>query len=357
MLSESLPLSFLSIVLLISFFVTLVIQKISSKIGNGILLDQDFDKPQSFHQKPITRSGGIAALISLMVFIIMYYLLFGKILNDYLFLSTSLFLIGFVDDIKFKTNPNVRLFLMIIILSLSIVFLSINIDNIDIIFLKNWIQNRVFEIIFILLCFLFIINGANLIDGFNGLLTIHLILINFILLLININNQQTELSLMIAGQIAIFFSFLLFNFPKAKIFLGDSGSYLFGSLITLNIIETNNLNPNISSFFFCILLFYLFFEVFFSFFRKLYLKKSPLNPDKRHLHMLSYECLNRSGKFKDSNYLNSIIINLIYFCLILPSIFFKENPLVCRYWFFFLMIAYVLIYFRLYSFVKKQFDI
>ena len=105
MLSESLPLSFLSIVLLISFFVTLVIQKISSKIGNGILLDQDFDKPQSFHQKPIARSGCIAALISLMVFIIMYYLLFGRILNDYIFLSTSLFLIGFVDDIKFKTNP------------------------------------------------------------------------------------------------------------------------------------------------------------------------------------------------------------------------------------------------------------
>ena len=28
----------------------------------------------------------------------------------------------------------------------------------------------------------------------------------------------------------VFFIFLLFNFPKAKMFLGDSGSYLFGSL-------------------------------------------------------------------------------------------------------------------------------
>ena len=55
--------------------------------------------------------------------------------------------------------------------------------------------------------------------------------------------------------------------------MGDGGAYLFGTFTALNVIETNNLNPNISSFFFTILLFYLFFEVFFSFFRKLDSKK------------------------------------------------------------------------------------
>ena len=32
-------------------------------------------------------------------------------------------------------------------------------------------------------------------------------------------------------------------------FLGDSGSYLFGSLVALNTIVTDNLNSNVSSFF------------------------------------------------------------------------------------------------------------
>ena len=81
------------------------------------------------------------------------------------------------------------------------------------------VSKQIFQIIFILLCFLFIINGANLIDGFNGLLTIHLNYNKFYTFIININNEQTELALIITGQIAIFFSFLLFNFPKAKIFL------------------------------------------------------------------------------------------------------------------------------------------
>ena len=116
---------------------------------------------------------------------------------------------------------------------------------------------------------MFIINGSNLIDGFNGLLAFQLIIINSILLFINIENEFQTISILITAQIIILLIFLLFNFPSAKMFMGDGGAYLFGTFTALNVIETNNLNPNISSFFFCILLFYLFFEVFFSFFRKI----------------------------------------------------------------------------------------
>ena len=243
---------------------------------------------------------------------------------------------------------------MIISLLIFINLSSITIQSIDLKFLNTWMDNNLFSTAFTLLCLLFIINGANLIDGFNGLLTIHLLLINFILFFINLNNGHETLTTIITAQIVILVTFLLFNFPRAKMFLGDSGSYLLGSLVALNIINTNNLNPQISSFFFCILLFYLFFEVFFSFFRKLYLRRSPLKPDKQHLHMLLYEFLNRSGRFKDSNYLNSIVINLIYISLILPVIFFNDNGLICKYWFFSLIVIYMVFYSLLYSFTKKQ---
>ena len=178
--------------------------------------------------------------------------------------------------------------MMIFLLFLFIYFLPIIIYNIDIPFLKYLIKNHLFSSIFVLLCFLFVINGANLVDGFNGLLSINLLIINIILFYININNSNLEFSFLLIAQIIILLSFLLFNFPNAKIFFGDSGAYLMGSLIGLNVIITNNLNPNISSFFFCTLLFYLFFEVFFSFFRKILQKKSPIYPDDKHLHMLSY---------------------------------------------------------------------
>ena len=337
--TDSAELSLLSLFSISTFFIFLVIKNLSKKIGNGILLDQDFDKPQAFHKDPVPRCGGLAAIISLVIYILINHLLFDEFLNDYFFLSATLFLIGFSDDLKLKINATSRLFAMIFILLLSIIFLSVNIENMDVPYLADWMQNRFFELFFILLCFLFIVNGANLIDGFNGLLAIHLIIINCILLIISLSNEQTEFALFIAAQTVIFFSFLLFNFPSAKIFLGDSGSYLFGTIITLNIIAINNANPQISSFFFSTLVFYLFFEVFFSFFRKLYQRKSPLLPDENHLHMLVYK------KLIKKNYLTSLIINTVYLFLILPAFYFMENSLFSRIWFFSLLLFYLIFYY------------
>ena len=352
--TESASLSLLSVISLLSFFVALMVNKFSPKIGNGTLMDRDFEKPQAFHKEPVGRSGGLASIISLTVFFILYYFLFQQVLTEYLVLSIALFLLGFSEDIKFRISPNYRLLLMITILILFINFFSININSVDLIFLNIWMENSIFANFFILLCFLFIINGANLIDGFNGLLTIHLLIINIVLLLLNLNNSHEYLIVIITAQIIVLLSFLLFNFPKAKMFLGDGGSYLFGALVAFNIIQTNNLNPEISSFFFCILLFYLFFEVFFSFFRKLYFRRSPLKPDRHHMHMLMYNYLKKSQKFEDCNYLNSLTINLVYLSLILPSVFFNDNGLICKYWFFSLIALYIVFYYLLYSFVKKQ---
>ncbi|OUV61300.1 MAG: hypothetical protein CBC88_00800 [Candidatus Pelagibacter sp. TMED128] len=353
MQTESIELGFLSIFALITFFIFLIVSKYSYNIKNGILLDSDFSKPQAFHSKAVTRSGGIAGLISLLVFLSIYYLLYSKILYEYIFICSSLFLVGFLDDIRIKINPNLRLFLMVFFLIVFINLLSIQINNIDLIFLNFWLKNKIFLNIFIILCFLFITNGANLIDGFNGLLTINLIIVNSVLLLLNLNNNHLEFSFFLTGQIIVLISFLLFNFPKAKVFLGDSGSYLFGSLTALNTIFTNNLNPSISSFFFCILLFYLFFEVFFSFFRKIYQKKSPVLPDNMHLHMISYRKINTIFESEKSNYINSIVINFVFSALILPIIFFADNSLVCKYWFLALILIYILIYYRLYHLTKN----
>ena len=351
--TESIEASFLSIFALMSFFIFLLVSKYSHKIKGGALLDKDFLKPQAFHDIPVTRSGGIGVIISLSIFFYIYYLLYSEVLYNYIFVSFSVFIIGFLDDLKIKIKPLSRLIIMMLLLFTFIYLLPIKILNIDIPFLIPLMSNHIFSSIFVLLCFLFVINGANLIDGFNGLLSINLIIINIVLAYININNENLDFSIFIISQIIILLSFLLFNFPSAKIFLGDSGAYTMGALAGLNTIITNNLNPEISSFFFCTLLFYLFFEVFFSFLRKLFQKKSPIYPDDKHLHMLSfYKISNNYGKNK-GNYLNSIIINLLYLTLIIPGLYLSPDPQLSRYWFFILLLIYLIIYSRLYRFTKN----
>ena len=353
MQNETLETSFLSVFALITFFIFLIINKYSHKIKNGILFDQDFLKPQAFHQYPVSRGGGMAGVISFNIFLVFYYLIYSKILFEYFFICNLMFLIGFFDDLKIKISPSRRLILMIIFLFLFIRFVPIEILNVDIPFLTTLLNNNTFSSLFVLLCFLFVINGANLIDGFNGLLAINLIIINSILAYINLADGINEFSVLIIGQIIILFSFLLFNFPSAKIFLGDSGSYFLGSLVALNVIITNNLNPDYSSFFFCTLLFYLFFEVFFSFFRKIAQKKSPIYPDDKHLHMLVFKKVSFIFGKDKGNYISSLIINLGYLSFVLPAFVFAKDPLVSRYWFFSLIVIYLFIYLRLYRLTKN----
>ena len=293
MLDNTIELNFLTLFSFISFFIFLIISKYGKKIYHGILLDDNFDKPQAFHLEPISRSGGLASYICLILFIILNNLFFSIFYLEYLFLGTCLFFVGFCDDLKINMSPKVRLILMVVSLVIFLSLFNLDLQSIDLYFLANWLENNLFLNIFLILCFLFIINGSNLIDGFNGLLGFHLLIINFFLLYINLYNQNFNFAIFIIAQMTIILIFILFNFPKAKIFLGDGGAYLFGSLIAINIIKTNNFVPEISSFFYCIILFYLFFEVFFSFFRKIIQNKSPFKPDDSHLHMLIFRYLNK----------------------------------------------------------------
>jgi len=340
-------LNFFIIFSLISFSITFFISKYSQIFFLGSLLDNDFSKPQAFHKTPVARVGGIAILFSFTLFILFYFFSIDVFLKDYFIISLFLFLLGFLDDLKIKINPNMRLFLMISILIICINIFSIQINKTGLEFLNKFLENNIFQICFVLLCFLFIINGANLIDGYNGLLGIHFLIINSVLLIINFNNQNYDISLILSSQIIIIFSFLFFNFPKAKIFLGDAGSYLCGSLIVMNVIKTHQLNFDISPFFYTSILFYLFFEVFFSFIRKAIKKKSPLRPDNLHLHMLLYNFFLKSKKYINSNYKTALSINLFYTILIIPAFYFQNNEIFSRYYFFFLITLYTFAYYLL----------
>jgi len=316
------------------------------KYNLKILIDDEFKKPQAFHEFPVLTSGGLGIFFSF--FVLCLYMFWSKqiIYYDYLSFCTLFFILGLTDDLKFNFKPKLRLILMIISLIFLVTSNKFYIENTGIDFLNRFLQIDIFSLFFVCLCFLFIINGSNLIDGYNGLLGIHVLIILANLFFINYLNGINDLAFFIFFIILIITIFLKYNFPNASIFLGDSGSYLLGAVTAISIIKTSILNPIISPFYFCILLFYLFFEVFFSFIRKISIeRKSPLLPDRKHLHMLIYKYLVKKNrnKFK-SNYYVSLILNLVYLVLILPAILMMHNGIFCKYYSIVLFIIYLYSY-------------
>ena len=293
----------------------------------NLLADNQFEKPQAFHEDVIYRLGGVT-IFSLLVLVFLYLFLFKNIIfSEYITFCTLFFLLGLVDDFKINIRPKFRLLAMIVFLLILIIYNDLYIKKSGLDFLNNLLDIDIFALFFICLCFLFIINGSNLIDGFNGLLGIHSLIIFVVLFVINFIGKNDSLTYILFYIILLNLIFLKFNFPKAQMFLGDSGAYLIGTLIAVSTIKTSIANPLISPFFFCVLLFYLFFEVFFSFFRKMFFaKQTPLLPDNLHLHMSFYKLLLKKYKTKlKSNYSVSIYINLIYLLLIVPAIIFHRK--------------------------------
>ena len=337
--------------LVFGFFFSKYSLLIFEKLNLNILADDQFKKPQAFHENLTYRLGG-TIYFSLLILVFLYLYIAKNFLSlEYILFCTFFFILGLADDLKVNIAPKLRLIIMTAFLIALVLFNDTHIKKTGLDFLDHLMDIDIFSLIFICLCFLFIVNGPNLIDGFNGLLCIHSLIIFTTLLLINLYFNDSSLTYFLFCIILLNLILLKFNFPKAQIFLGDSGAYLIGALIAVSVIKISNLNPSISPFFFCILLFYLFFEVFFSFFRKIIVaKQSPLLPDNHHLHMSLYKLLlKRNNKKIKANYTTSIYINTIYLILISPGIIFMQDGLFCRYYFFFLMIAYTVFYKFLYK--------
>ena len=353
---------FVLLFIFFSYFFNKYLIFICKKKKFNFLVDDQFKKPQAFHRHPTLRLGGVALFFLFLIFSLYVFLSKNIFVTEYLSFCILFFLLGLMDDLKINIKPKFRLLSMILCLIILVISNQFYIVKTGLDFLNHLLEIDIFSLFFICLCFLFIINGSNLIDGFNGLLSIHSLIILLILFFIALNpstyiisnnliTENKQLIYILFYSILTILIFLIFNFPKAQMFLGDSGAYFLGAFISVSTIKMSILNYPISPFFFCILLFYLFFEVFFSFFRKLFIAgQSPLLPDSKHLHMFVYKLLLKKNKDKlKSNYQTSIIINLFYLLLISPAVIFMNDGVFCRTYFFFLIIVYLYFYKMLYN--------
>ena len=325
-----------------------------NKFNSKLFIDDEFKKPQAFHEISVSTYGGIGIFISLLILCLYLFLSKQIIYYEYLSFCTVFFILGLMEDLKFNLKPKLRLIIMIVFLIILVISNNFYIENTGIEFLNRFLEIDIFALFFICLCFLFIVNGSNLIDGYNGLLSIHALIILINLFFVNYFGGNNDLVFLIFSMILILAVFLKYNFPKAKLFLGDSGSYLLGIIIAISTIKTSIANPLISPFYFCILLFYLFFEVFFSFIRKIVMeKRSPLFPDNKHLHMLVYKyLLKKNGNKLKSNYSVALILNLTYLIMIIPPIFMMENGIFCKYYSVLLFLTYLFSYKKIYEKIK-----
>lgn len=241
-------------IIIATFFISLILNFFALKVFPKLGL---LDRPQKYglKRKPIPYYGGLVIYFSFLISLLIFLGLETKVLL-LLLTSTVIMLLGFLDD-YLSLSPILRIvvqiFMALLLFSFDVRINEINLPFIDTLILADKtvginLLGFEFEIAYLSLFFttfwiLLIVNAMNFVDGVSGLssgvgfvafLAIFLIAVNLELHLDPASQIDTaKLSLILATTT---FVFLLFDFPKAKILMGDTGSTFIGFLIaTLSI--------------------------------------------------------------------------------------------------------------------------
>ena len=274
---------FLIFLFLLSIFFAFIIQKIFIKYRKF----DDFNHRTS-HSSLATKTGGISLFLSLFIFSTIYYLRGIEIFDYSILIPISImFIVGVYDDLY---NADFKLkFILQIIVAKVIIDNGFIIDSFHGVF-GVYELPRIFSQIFTVFVFLIIVNAINFIDGIDGLAITEVI--KTILLIEIISVEKTPLN--IIGLMVIFSLIPLyyFNYKKNnKIFLGDGGSLLLGTFVSIYIFYLLGENYNIKTSFninkallSIIIMIYPLIDLLRVFIIRIYNKKSPFIADKNHIH-------------------------------------------------------------------------
>jgi UDP-N-acetylmuramyl pentapeptide phosphotransferase/UDP-N-acetylglucosamine-1-phosphate transferase len=216
--------------------VTLILSSIMIVISQKIFLKKkiiDIINDRSSHASIAIRSGGIAIFSTLFLISTSNYLIGNTVFDYSVLLPVGLMVVvGLYDDIY---NVDFKLkFIFQIIAAKMIIDNGLIIDNLHG-FFGVFEVNRILAQIITIFIIVAIINAVNFIDGIDGLaisiVSMFLILFEFIAL------DQTPFNNLTIILLISFVPLFYFNYRnKNKVFLGDSGSLLLGSLVSIYVL-------------------------------------------------------------------------------------------------------------------------
>ena len=218
------------------------------KITNFVNIFDEPDNKLKKHKSTVPLLGGLIIASNIILFILINFFLdlnFIKIemsLRSYFsifFFLTSFFLLGILDD-RYKLKPEKKFVLSILF---SLFILSLNNDllitNINFSFYKYSIFLDNFSLFFTIFCIIILINSLNFYDGINGQSLI------FFILIFTYLSFQSPIYVFYLFIILVLIFILILNL-KNKLFMGDSGIYILGSILITSIIYEYNIFKTIN---------------------------------------------------------------------------------------------------------------
>ena len=316
------------ILLSFSFLANFIFLYSLKKISKIINIYDIPDNDRKLHKNPVPLVGGVLLFINFLILILFINFDIEFIYLNILLFSCLFFLVGLIDD-KYNLLPKTKFLLNIIVLLL---FFKMN-ENFLIqkfeFFNLEINLNYYFSFFFSILCVLIFINALNLFDGLN-LQTLIYCSITLVYLFYKDSNLK-HIIIIIFALICL----MPFNY-KNKLFLGDSGVYLLGAFLSLNVLNLHNINQRISAEEIFVIMMVPGLDMLRLVIIRLLNNKNPFSGDRKHLHHLL------NDKY---GYEHAIII--LFFLIFAPVLllFFISTKIII----FFYLVSYFFILWKIYK--------
>lgn len=250
----------------------------------------DIPNERSSHDSPIPKSGGIAIVITFFIGVVIVAMVAETTMINrtyfYGFALSALLIaaISFYDDMKNK--PFLMKLLTQLIAVIVVLVVGIVIDKINIPFSGDiellWLGYP--------LSFLWILgltNAFNFMDGLDGLAGGVAMIVSIFFCAITFMQGSLFVYIISYTIIAGTLGFLIFNFPTARIFMGDVGSAFLGfTFAVLAIVAARYDHSHTSFFVMPLLLFHFIYDTAFTFTRRLVTGEKVTEPHRTHLYQL-----------------------------------------------------------------------
>lgn len=255
----------------------------------------DVPNERSSHSGLIPKSGGVGIVVAFAAACLVIYHVADKArISDqyfwaFLICAVGLAFVSFVDDVtqkSFVAKICAQIACVVAMLAIGVYLRTLSIPIIGEISLGNWGYPLT------LVWIVGLTNAFNFMDGLDGLAAGVATIAAFFMCAIAWDQNSYFVYITSYALIASVAGFLVFNFPPARIFMGDVGSTFLGFVFaTLAVIGASFDFGRLSFYVVPLLLFHFIFDTFFTFTRRLLRGEKIYLAHRSHL----YQLLNRIG--------------------------------------------------------------
>lgn len=351
--------------LVIAFFLscitTLLVVRYSHLHGH-ITADHDTHGVQKFHTTPVPRVGGVGLVVGLIGALCVRAIQHPEVGNFGLLLlvcAMPAFLMGFLEDITKQVGVKSRLIATAVAAGLAGYLLDAWIQSLEILGVDGLMQHYPWIAIgFTCFAVAGVANAFNIIDGYNGLSGMVGVIILSGITYVAFQLGDHAIMVSALALIGAILGFLMWNYPRGLIFLGDGGAYLVGFWIAeLSVLLTVR-HQEVSKWFPLLLCFYPIFETLFTIYRRMVISRAhPGMPDGSHLHQLIYKRIVRwavgSSAPVDKMIRNALTAPYLWALAgltVIPAVLFWRDALVLQFFSLVFVVFYVFLYRRLVRF-------